>query len=161
MRSRDKDIFKRIQKERDSDRLWRAKEILQSRTSQRYTLAEFELLGDVLNDMGDNRESGKYYFLSGSQKNEHLKNIQLYLDMTKNMPINNFVSQHPRSTKFLKSEEYPFSVSKILSERGYQYPSKEEHDNKEEVGCLIIGTIIVMLVITLFYFAIKGIWLSI
>jgi hypothetical protein len=117
-------VLQKAEREIETGRLWRAKEILQGSVSHAtYNAAVFEMLGRVLLQMGDLPDAGKYLFLSGVRKAEYEQAIEIFLQKHRN-PFNLFRT-FPRSAKLRRLSEYPPQLAEELRELGFQEPLKE------------------------------------
>ncbi|MBL7224225.1 MAG: hypothetical protein ISS72_10250, partial [Candidatus Brocadiae bacterium] len=96
-------------------KLWRAKEILQGNLRTRgYDLELYERFGQVLLEMGDTLEAGKYLFLSGVRCPEYDEAIELYLSRYARKAPRNLVGTFPRSARRANVADYPEAVRRVL-----------------------------------------------
>ncbi len=73
------DVIKTAEKEIADGNLWRANEILHRAVGHSgYKIEIYEKLGNVLLQMSDLAEAGKYLFLSGVRKPEYEKAIGIF-----------------------------------------------------------------------------------
>jgi hypothetical protein len=127
--------------------LWRAKEILQSNIrTQGYVPELYERYGQVLLEMCDLVEAGKYLFLSGKRDPAYERAISLYVArFTRRDPLRLYHS-FPTKAKLAVASDYPRPVAETLRALGLPeslpqprtYPSP-----KRSVGsfwsCLVLG----------------------
>ena len=87
------DVVERAEREISNGDLWRAKEILHKSAGHfGYKSEIYEKLGNVLLQMSDLAEAGKYLFLSGVRKPEYEKAIKIFLQKYEGKPHNLFLS---------------------------------------------------------------------
>jgi hypothetical protein len=152
------DVVAKADLEIANGRLWRAKEILHKAVGHSGYKAEvFEKLGEVLLQMGDLAEAGKYLFLSGSMRMEHADAIGLFLKRYEGKPHNIF-HPFPKSAKLSKISDYPEAVANELRKLGlpedlkdingvYIRPSQTIADKLMSVGCITFALIVIALMI--------------
>ncbi len=108
----------RAEAERQQGKAWRAKEILQGLIrSHGYHPDLFVRYGELLLEMGDTLEAGKYLFLSGVRKPEYEEAIRLYLQRHRNADLNQLVDSFPGVARCHSFEEYPEPVAAYLRQR--------------------------------------------
>jgi tetratricopeptide (TPR) repeat protein len=131
MFKRDKtDYVARAGKALAEGKLWKAKEILQGNVAAtKFDPALYEQYGLVLLEMGDLVEAGKYLFLAGKSKPEHIKAIDLYLSRHARHGWQNIYGTFPARAKLLDLSEYPESVAHELRRLGY--PEEERRKLNE------------------------------
>lgn len=92
------DVIERAEREISNGNLWRAKEILHKSVGHSgYKSEIYEKLGNVLLQMSDLAEAGKYLFLSGVRKPEYERAIKIFLQQYEGKPHNLF-QPFPRSS---------------------------------------------------------------
>lgn len=153
------DVIRTAEREIADGNLWRAKEILHRAVGHSgYKIEIYEKLGNVLLQMSDLAEAGKYLFLSGVRKPEYEKAISIFLQKYEGKPYNLF-HPFPKSAKLSKISEYPPTVGDKMREIGlpeelkdvrgnYIYPSTGS-DGRFAVTILlsIVLTIIVLVIL--------------
>lgn len=121
------DVLERAENEISNGNLWRAKELLHRSVGHSdYKIEIYEKLGNVLLQMNDLVEAGKYLFLSGVRKPEYEKAIRIFLQKYEGKPYNLF-HPFPRSAKLSKISEYPQTVADKLQELGLPEELKDVH----------------------------------
>lgn len=92
------DVIERAEREISNGNLWRAKEILHKSVGHSgYKNEIYEKLGNVLLQMSDLAEAGKYLFLSGVKKPEYEKAIKIFLQKYEGSRIICFNRFHVRA----------------------------------------------------------------
>jgi hypothetical protein len=110
-------VLPRVHAEIESGRIWRAKEILQGQVaSYPYSPELYASLGDVLAQMGDELEAGKYLFLGGRQDPRSQGSISLFLSRYTDPQV--LFATFPSRAKLHRLEEYPTPVAAELRTRG-------------------------------------------
>lgn len=123
------DVLKTAEREIENGNLWRAKEILHRAVGHSgYKIEIYEKLGNVLLQMSDLAEAGKYLFLSGVRKPEYEKAIGIFLQKHESKPYNLF-HPFPRSAKLSKISEYPQTVADKMRELGLPEELKDLRGN--------------------------------
>lgn len=113
------DLYERVDAEVSEGRLWRAKEILQGNMGWLgYDLDLFEKYGQVLLEMGDTIEAGKFLFLSGRRVPEYEEAIDLYLARYKRKDALNLPAAFPRVARRSRLADYPPAVQQELRGAG-------------------------------------------
>lgn len=121
------DVIKTAEREIANGNLWRAKEILHRAVGHSgYKIEIYEKLGNVLLQMSDLAEAGKYLFLSGVRKPEYEKAINIFLQKYEDKPHNLF-HPFPKSAKLSKISEYPPTVAEKMREIGLPEQLKDVH----------------------------------
>ena len=111
--------FLKVDKALSEGALWRAKEILQGNIANGYDHEIYEKYGQVLLQMGDLPEAGKYLFLSGKSLPEYEEAISLYLKRhTKPNPFH-IIYTFPKAARLQRLPDYPDTVEKYLREVGH------------------------------------------
>jgi hypothetical protein len=112
------DVFFRANRAVEEGELWRAKEMLVGGIGTRgYDLKLFQQLGEVLLQMHDLVEAGKYLFLCGKRNSRYDQAIDLYLQKYHKSLLTTF----PRPARLEKLEKlagYPESVREELHRQG-------------------------------------------
>jgi len=113
---------RRVEAELSAGRLWRAKQILQGQVgTYPFESGLYQLLGEVLLEMGDDIEAGKYRFLAGNGPEDDSA-VALFLQQF-NDPQHLFAS-FPAHAKLGSIDEYPVPVRALLRDQGVQpWPS--------------------------------------
>lgn len=130
MSKRNKDSYMlRVEGAISEGKLWKAKEILQGHiAATKFDPALYERYGTVLLEMGDLVEAGKYLFLAGTNKPEHINAKELYLSRHARNGWQNLYSTFPSWAKLLDLSEYPEAVADELRSLGY--PEEERRKLK-------------------------------
>ena len=119
-------IFARVEEALSKGALWRAKEILQGNIPNGYNHDLYEKYGQVLLQMGDLLEAGKYLFLSGKTHSDYESAIALYLNRyTKSDPSILF-NTFPKVAKLRCLTDYPKLVEQYLRSVNYCEKTLEE-----------------------------------
>lgn len=83
--ARKRPLYERVNAALDEGKLWRAKEMLQGNLGTRgYDVELYERYGQLLLQMGDDVEAGRFLFLSGAREPEYAAAIELYIERYKN-----------------------------------------------------------------------------
>ena len=108
----------RAQKEIESGRLWRAKEILRGNLGTTgFDSGLYESYGRVLLLTHELVESGRFLFLSGERKPEYEEAIALYLHRH-GANWANLIGTFPYSARLTELNEYPPAVAEHLKQLG-------------------------------------------
>ena len=100
-------------------RLWRAKEILGGALPKvGYDLELYEAYGQVLLQMHDDLEAGRFLFLSGVRKPEYEEAISLYLERHGHNGWQPLVGTFPHRARLAELHDYPETVRTELSQIG-------------------------------------------
>ena len=101
-------------------RLWRAKEILSSSISTYgYSRPVLQQLGEVLLQMSDDLEAGKFLLLSTDKPNEkELVAIELFLKRYGSLDYQKLLSQFPARVRLFERDDYPELLRSVLLEKG-------------------------------------------
>ncbi len=115
------DTFARVDKAIANGSLWKAKEILQGNVSlaHGYRPDFYEKYGQLLLQMGDLIEAGKYLFLSGKRLPNYEEAISLYLKRFSKSNSHTLLFTFPKASRLSKIEDYPKEVQKHLLKMGY------------------------------------------
>ena len=139
--------------------LWRAKEILQGNISSHgYDPEIFECYGQVLLQMGDTIEAGKYLFLSGFQHPEYHDAIERYLGRFDNTSVTDLRANFPRAIRRMKPVKLPTVVIERLRKRGLSEDQIRDATEKKAGesswdekliigGCLFIFIILLVIIV--------------
>jgi len=152
-------VLERAERELAKGNLWRAKEILQGSVGHSgYKVEIYEKLGNVLLQMQDLAEAGRYLFLSGVRNPEYEEAIAIFLEKYEGKPHNLFRT-FPRSAKLTKISEYPKIVAENLRELGLPemlkdengislvHPDQSNNGRFELIACFSIAFVVVALII--------------
>lgn len=114
----------RANKEIQSKRLWRAKEILGSSISTyEYSPELLYAFANVLLLMGDTPEAGKYFLLSVDTPTEaELDAIKIFLSRSENLSYVQLLQKFPPKARLENRDQYPVYLRNHLIETGA--PSK-------------------------------------
>lgn len=134
------DVREKIAKLRDSGLSWKAKEILQGTIGQaEYNSSLYKLYGEVLLDLGDRCEAGKYLFLGGgSQEKNTSEAISIFLNRHNKKDVYGFFALMPK--KFVSSpyESYPKNVIDYIENKKFKKKDIDRMQSKyhNETGSL-------------------------
>ena len=107
----------KVRQEKQNDRLWRAKEILQGAiASCPYDEELYFEYAKVLFELGDYLESGKYFLLTNTDEKEHHEAIGLFLSRHHNETC---FFQFPRQFKKVELENYPKNLQNLLKKNNF------------------------------------------
>lgn len=113
--------LERAQDEIAKGRLWRAKDILAGGIgSHPYEASLYLAYGELLLQMGDLRQAGRFLFLSGSKKTEHHQAIDLFLSQFKSGHKNELYAAFPARARLSKLSDYPQRVADELRKKGFE-----------------------------------------
>ena len=113
-------VVQRAQEQIQQGKLWRAKDILRgSLSNYPFTPELYFAYGDLLFQMGDLREAGKFLFLSGKREPIYLGAITIFISQFKNGNKEQFYAAFPARARLLRLSEYPAVVAEELKKRGY------------------------------------------
>ena len=107
----------RAQREMESGRLWRAKEILEGNISKGYSIPLYRAFGDLLFRMGAMPEAGKYLFLAGEVDPKYGEAIEIYLKRC-DVHWRYLVGTFPKCARKERLDQYPEPVSVQLLSMG-------------------------------------------
>ena len=142
--------YARVDQAVSDGELWRAKEILQGNIGvQEYLPELYERYGEVLLQMGDLVEAGKYLFLSGVRLPEYERAISLYwARYTRRGPACLYRS-FPSKAKLTTLDDYPEPVRGELAALGLprQLRSDPTPAPKSSVVSLLIGVLLLLLLL--------------
>ena len=107
----------RVQEEIANNRIWRAKELLQSYIgSSAYDETLYLEYAKLLYALGDHLESGKYFLLTSTQEPAHQEAIKLFLSRHHN---ETFFFQFPRQFKKVHPKNYPQNLKNVMGEDSF------------------------------------------
>ncbi|GJL66431.1 MAG: hypothetical protein NPIRA05_14020 [Nitrospirales bacterium] len=150
--------YTEIERQISLGNLWRAKEILQGRlVGSRYDTDLYERYGNVLLEMKDDLEAGKFLFLSGVQKPEYEKAKYLYLDRYGGKPTGGLFHTFPHSAQVSPIEDFPESVLAELEKNGHNRsavkgqtrPKNQDEENSslsEKLGIFFVLLLVFLIV---------------
>jgi hypothetical protein len=124
----DKTLEKKITKLRDSDLSWKAKEILSGKIGQQeYQPELYRLYGEVLLDLGDMYEAGKYLFLGGGADDPKCREaVSIFLQRHNKKDAYGFFALMPKRFVAAAPELYPESVREYIKEQGFKKKDLEK-----------------------------------
>lgn len=130
-----KKTFDKVQKAMSEGCLWRAKEILQGTigSSCGYDIDIYERYGQVLLQMGDQIEAGKYLFLCGQREPEYEQPIELYLKRFSKDNLQILYSTFPKAARLEHIKDYPEQVQKYIIDRGYTNKALKNYCHKRNL----------------------------
>jgi hypothetical protein len=148
--------IQRAQEQIQQGKLWRAKDILGgSLSNYPFTPEIYRAYGDLLLQMGDLREAGRFLFLSGTREPNYSDAIAIFLSQFENANKNNLYSAFPSRARLGKLSDYPAAVADELKKRGFQEiirhsaapPIPKRFRDKVKGGCLAIFGIIIFILL--------------
>ena len=112
--------IRRATKELEGNRVWRAKEILRSSfATYGYSREIFESYADVVRQMGDDLEAGRFYLLSlDHPKTGSEGSINLFLSRFGHENYEQLLSKFPRCSRLPRRDDYPKLLRRHLAELG-------------------------------------------
>ena len=115
-------ILRHVDREINSGNLWRAKEILQGSIASTvgYDVDIYEKYGQILLQMQDNVEAGKFLFLSGKRCLHYEKAIELFLKKYAKRHDYTLYYAFPRAARLAKKNDYPETVASYLTEHNFR-----------------------------------------
>ncbi len=118
----DKALEKRISRLRDSGIQWKAKEILSGKIGQQeYQPDLYRLYGEVLFELGDMHEAGKYLFLGGAKDDpKYRKAVSIFLQRHNKKDAYGFFALMPKRFVAAAPDLYPKSVRDYITEHGFK-----------------------------------------
>jgi uncharacterized protein DUF6584 len=112
-------LLARVDAEVAGKRLWRAKEIIRGNIANAWPHPEVvERYGQVLLDMGDELEAGKYLWLSGVRIKQYEKPVALFLSRHGRHGAKNLLAQLPKTLKRVEFDQLPTEVQRDLTRLG-------------------------------------------
>lgn len=112
-------LYERVDAEIVAGRMWRAKEILQGNiVNADYDCYLFERYAQLLDQLGDKVEAGRFFFLSGKRSPENEEAISLYLRRYTRNGLTAFIATFPYAARLEQLERYPDAVRQKLEELG-------------------------------------------
>ena len=115
----------------------------------------YERYGQVLLQMGDLVEAGKFLFLSGQRDSTYGESIDLYLKRFAKADHRRFISTFPKAARLSKIEDYPEVVQSYFAENGITnellpklHPAKCEPLSKMDVFVfyLVLSLFVIVLI---------------
>ncbi len=95
-------------RERSDGRTWRARDMLRSRIGESaYDAAVFQLYADVLTEMRDDDEAGRYYFLSGERAGRAGELAKAFLDRRTRRQLHLLWGEMPKAASRVESGSIP------------------------------------------------------
>lgn len=144
----------RARVEWQAGRLWRAKEILRGNIgSQPFDPALCLAYGELLLELGDVPEAGKFLFLAGSELPQHADAVQVFLGRHAKS-LGQLEAHLPRQARGLAPESYPPFVRRVLEQGGYRAPGGDGAARKARERRLLRRGQLVM--VAVFFFAVVG-----
>ena len=150
-------VIQRAQEQIQQGKLWRAKDILNGGISNYpFTPELYRAYGDLLLQMGDLREAGRFLFLSGIREPAYSDAIAIFTSQFENGRKEQFYSAFPARARLAKLSDYPAAVADELKKRGFQEvirhavapPAPKKFKEKVKGGCLAtFGIIIIILMV--------------
>lgn len=147
--------FRNAEKEVASGNLWRAREILRgSVPNAGYNPGLFERLGSVCLLMGDLPEAGRYLFLSGREKPEYDKAVQLFLRRHAK-DWRTLWQTFPHPAKLERLSDYPDVMGRQLRDFGFPEVlpnkvisnSRDPETTQDVIVWLIVISVLALLVL--------------
>ena len=144
-----KETLDRAANEVENNRLWRARDILCSSVqTYGYVPELFRSIGDMMLQMGDEPQAGKYYLLSVSDPTEtELKAMDCFLLQYRKSDHHHLISLFPRQARFSKLEQYPTYLQNHLRKLGADeelnnnFKPKPELTGSIGITCVILATV--------------------
>ncbi len=107
----------KVKEEKKNDRLWKSKEILQGAiASNPYDEELYLEYANILFELGDYLESGKYFLLTNTDNKRHHEAIGLFLSRHNN---ENCFFQFPRQFKKVELQNYPINLQEVLQKNEF------------------------------------------
>lgn len=137
----------RAQAERQAGRLWRAKEILRGHIGAKpYDVSLYLEFGEVLLELGDVPDAGKFLFLAGSELPQHAEAVQVSLERH-GKSVTQLQAHFPSRARGLAPEAYPPLVQRVLERGGYRPPGREHRRASASTRATVLGCGIVWVVL--------------
>ncbi len=151
-------LVSRIDKVREEEGVWRAKEILSSYiASVPYDEALYLMYGELLYELGDKLESGKYFLLTSTKNPLYHDAIALFLKRHRG----NYFSHFPRAFKRTSKKNYPQNLLEEMKKnpvlkkdvkRHSKVPAYDVIDNKYigllslsiMIGSMLVGFVVIV-----------------
>ena len=133
-------------------KLWRAKEILQGNiATQEFHPELYKRYGQLLLEMGDCVEAGKYLFLSGARNRQYQESISLFLTKHHRDP-GRIVGAFPSRARSTPRASFPPSAQEDMKELGiptdlYQHIPEYRTTWKDHVTLTAVSLLLVLIVI--------------
>ena len=128
-----RELYERVNAAVQRGQVWRAKELLRGNIgSGSYDSPLYERYGQLLLDLGEAHEAGKYLFLSGRRRPEFDEAIKVYLSRHPQDRPEVLYYSFPSAARFRQISRYPLAVRRVLEERGLpQYFAGLEQERAE------------------------------
>ena len=128
-----RELYERVNAAVQRGQVWRAKELLRGNIgSGSYDSPLYERYGQLLLDLGEAHEAGKYLFLSGRRRPEFDEAIKVYLSRHPQDRPEVLYYSFPSAARFRQISRYPLAVRRVLEERGLpQYFARLEQERVE------------------------------
>ena len=128
-----RELYERVNAAVQRGQVWRAKELLRGNIgSGSYDSPLYERYGQLLLDLGEAHEAGKYLFLSGRRRPEFDEAIKVYLSRHPQDRPEVLYYSFPSAARFRQIARYPLAVRRVLEERGLpQYFAGLEQERAE------------------------------
>ena len=126
-------LYERVDTAVQRGQVWRAKELLRGNIgSGSYDSLLYERYGQLLLDLGEFVEAGKYLFLSGHRCPEFAEAIKVYLSRHPEDRPEVLYYSFPSAARFRPIARYPLAVRRVLEERGLpRYFARLEQERSE------------------------------
>jgi Family of unknown function (DUF6584) len=112
-------LYDRVDDAVAEGKLWRAREILEGNLGQLgYDIDLYERLGQVLLQMGEPMQAGRFLFLSGRRGRRYEEAINIYLDRYTRKAPGNLLGTFPNAARLAKVDDYPEAVREELCSLG-------------------------------------------
>jgi Family of unknown function (DUF6584) len=108
------DLRSRVADEIANGRVWRAKEILRGSFSGDFDPDRCEAYGQILLQMNDLKEAGRYLFVSGARKPEYQDAIAIFMEKFATMKARNRLLSLPARIHRVDIDDWPASVIEDL-----------------------------------------------
>ena len=116
--------LERMDAEIAAGRPWRAKEIVRGHIAARWPGPEVsERFGQLLEQLGDRVEAGKFLFLSGARNDEYRAAIETFVARYRKSGTENFLAQLPRTFRRQRFADIPPQVQSDLRSLGIRETS--------------------------------------
>lgn len=153
------DLLARVAAEVAAGRPWRAKEIIRGNIANAWPDPEVvERYGQVLLDMGDELEAGKYLWLSGVRTKQYEKAITLFLSRHGRHGAKVLLAQLPKTVRRVEFDRLPTEVQRDLTGSGVRRSafgvkrrskpslSRTQWVNELVFGAVALGFLVCMIV---------------
>jgi hypothetical protein len=120
-------LDRKIAAERTNNRLWRAKELVRGRmTASNYDRELFRRYAEILADMHDDDEAGRYYFLSGYRSGRAVDLVKTFLHRRAKREFENFWNEMPQAAHRISPNSIPDICRSELAELGHTNKSIDD-----------------------------------